>query len=159
MKFDPIWVASILALIVVGYTLATRGLFRTTEYIRMEMIDLAVPLLKCNEVSDCKKRRIGRMLDDVHSPRAAWRLVLTMAIFLIVSLFRSKTELKSSGMPPRFTGQYKDLQLWWLLATLSNSLAASVLFTFITIVHYAFDAKIKPLAATLSMRIEARTGA
>jgi hypothetical protein len=140
------WVAGGICL----YAIAARGLFRATNNLRMYLIDLASELIKSPDFPADKKEMVLRMLDDVHSARAAWSLAFILLIGTIIIPFVSSPD--SSNVPRRLQPVFDEFVTRWVIATLSNSLLATLIFVVIFIIVAAFVSPIKPIIRWLIER-------
>lgn len=125
------WVAFGIAL----YAIATRGLFRATNNWRVSLIELASTLIKNPEFPDDKKEAIILALDDVHSARAAWRLTFRLIRNLTLYIFFGKRPSSNSlSNLPRGLQTVCDMFIArWAVATVSNSVLASLVFVMVVI--------------------------
>lgn len=131
----PYLVAAALCL----YAVATRGLFRATDGLRRSLIDLASEIIDDTSFPKEQKQIVLSSLDDVHSAKAAWRITFRLLKGMILYIFGSLRESTSMSNLPRALQAKCDIFVSrWVLTTVSNSVAASILFTIILITFSAF---------------------
>jgi hypothetical protein len=134
------------------YAVIARGMFRATEPLRYEMIDLAAKLLHNSGVSKAQKTLIESSLSDVHKAHVAWKV--TFALFFLVitiPIHHFKTP-KLSGVPSNMLGTFKKFQLRWIIATLANSPIAACIFVFLLMLLAAFTLSINTIFSVLMSR-------
>jgi hypothetical protein len=130
------WVAAGIAF----YAVATRGLFRATNNWRVSLIDLATVLVENPEFPDNKKEAIIRALDDVHSAFAAWRLTFRLIRNLTLYIFFGIRPAPNSltNLPRGLQTVCDMFVARWAIATVSNSVLASLVFVIVVIIAAAF---------------------
>jgi hypothetical protein len=135
-------------LVVVGYAIVARGLFRATDDLRLSLVDLAAPLLESEGVSEKQKRAVRKTLAHVHSARSAWVLV-GMLLTVIVRLPFHKINSGNDEVPASLRINYETLKTRWIVVTLANSPLAIAIFGMILILFFAFVTSLLPLAGIL----------
>lgn len=144
-----IWVV----LFIIGYAVATRGLFRSTHGLRLSLINLAAELIEDPDCPEYEKGKISEALDVVHSAKAAWWLVFCLVAYTISFPF-IKTDKRVS---PRFQEKLSTFAFRWILATVTNSVPASILFVAIMIITAAVVSSAAPIIILMLNRDNKRT--
>jgi hypothetical protein len=130
----------------VVYAVATRGLFRATNGLRLSLVDLGAELLESPDVSAAKKEIIRSSLDDVHSARSAWGITVLLPIALITFPFwRAPADL-SARLPGTLQATFETFLNRWFITTISNSVTATILCTIFVVIVSAFASSMYPLA-------------
>jgi hypothetical protein len=120
------------------YAVFSRGLFRVTEPARQSLVEIGGSLLDSPKMSDRFRSSIESKFDDVHSARSAWRL----AWLSIRAMFRMISEVKNdtawpNHVPASLRDDYLLFLKRWILATLGNSLLATLVFVIAMLIAVA----------------------
>jgi hypothetical protein len=147
------WVAAGLCF----YAVATRGLFRATNNLRMSLIDLAAELIKSPDFPAEQKEMVKFTLDEVHSARAAWRLTFMLLLSLVIFPFVRVPD-PMSNIPRKLQPTFDAFITRWVIATVSNSLPATIIFVVVFVIFAAFVSSIKPIGRLLIGRRNKMSG-
>jgi hypothetical protein len=140
--------------VVILYAIIARGMFRATEPLRLETIEIGTQLLNDKIVNERQKRRIRKALADVHSERRAWEITLLL-FFLAVTCPFHKFDLPKSDKvrnPEYVRDSLQQFQIRWLISTVANSPAAALIFTFLVSIVFAFARSLRALSDILMVK-------
>ena len=152
-------VAFWLAVFILFYAVISRGMFRAAEPLRYEMLDIAGELLNSENVSEAQKWRINLALSEIHSGRAAWKMIFwAICLIVMIPIHRFKLPNTERGIPNHLKGSFQKFQIRWLIATISNSPAAAFIFVLLTLLVSAFDLSIRKLSAVLMTKHDRHDG-
>lgn len=130
------WVLAAICL----YAVATRGLFRATNGLRMSLIDLAAEITTSSDFPEEQKKIIHFALDEVYSAGAAWRLTFRLLRKVVTYPFVKTSASTAMNNFPRKLQLMCDLFVArWALVTVSNSVFASLIFALTVIIFAAFS--------------------
>lgn len=138
--------------IVIPYAIIARGLFFATEPMRYRMIDLASELLSAEDLNENRKRGIERALKDVHSARAAWKLVAFLLCIIVIVPFKKIPD--ENPVPARLVGTMGEFQTRWIVATLCNSPLAAFIFVLLLALLIAFAMSARAISNILMTHYE-----
>jgi hypothetical protein len=131
------------------YAVATRGLFRVTNNWRLSLIDLAAELKESPDFPQDRKGLILRTLDDVHSARAAWHLTfLFLQMIIVLPFVRKPHSTSMTNVPRKLQAAFDLFATRCIIATVSNSVLASLVFVMAAIITAAFSS-IQPIGRLL----------
>jgi hypothetical protein len=143
-----------ITLVVALYAIVARGMFRATEPLRLEAIEIGVQLLNDKVVDERQKHCIKKALADVHSERRAWELTLLLFFLAVTCPFHKCDVRKSdkSRIPEYMRESLQQFQIRWLISTVANSPAAALIFTFLISVVLAFAHSLRALSDILMVK-------
>ncbi|WP_035679509.1 hypothetical protein [Bradyrhizobium liaoningense] len=142
------------ALVLLGilfYAVLARGLFNVTENWRRRALEIAEDLHATGQLSDGRQRSLYRRLGEVHSALHAWKLVWRLVVVCVFYLPFSnrRTVNLADGVPLQLRADYQRFNIYWVIATLGNSPAATLLFAMISLVMLAFVASLSAISDLL----------
>lgn len=117
------------AAIILAYAVLSRGLFLATENARQSLIDLAGSLVDSPNVSDDIKNSVHDSLETVHSSVCAW--LLAGVAFTVIFTVPFSSDKEPISVPAMQRATLDSFVARWLVATLGNSLGASIIFAFL----------------------------
>jgi hypothetical protein len=138
------------------YAILARGLLYASEPQRAKCLSLYEKMVKSHRASPEFVARLDEFLDDVYSSWAAWRLaMLTIcAVFFLLPIRKllGRTSPPSSykGVPDSLQQDFGRFMSCWLLATISNSPAAALIFVFALLIGIGFFVPFHVIAKLLS---------
>ena len=128
------------------YAVATRGLFRATNNMRLSLIDLAADLIKEPSIPDSIKTKIRLSLDDVHSVRAAWGMMLCLFMISFAPPFINPSIAGLDDLPKETQRKLDAFLNRWYLSTIANSVLATIISMTLIVIVFAFFSSIHPIA-------------
>jgi hypothetical protein len=136
----------------VFYAIAARGLFRATGWQRLSLVELAADLLKSPDVPQVRKDLIRDCLDDVHSARSAWGVAAMMPVAFVISWFWHPSAELSAPLPGKLQNTFETFLRRWLIATIANSLLATIVCAVFALVISAFTSSLYPIELVMMRR-------
>jgi hypothetical protein len=144
------------ALIILGgiflYAVLARGLLNATEPVRGRALDLSEKILKSDRVDKELAARIEAQLNELYSNWAAWKLVFLITCTIVILPFKRfrKEPVVYNDVPMQLQDDYGKFSSCWIVATVANSPAAAILFTFIGLIGLSYLVPIGALSKLLS---------
>lgn len=135
---------------IIGYAILSRGLFLATDAARQSMIEHAAVLIESNAVSPEEKKRVRASLNDAYSWPMAWCVAATSAWLLILQLARRGQLAVESPVPPMLRANHDAFLARWLVATLGNSLAATIFFAIFALLNAALMVSFNTLSRSVA---------
>ena len=154
MDYDLIHTALIIIGGVLVYALLSRGLFRMTDACRQKALEQGEKLCHSAQVDGYIKGMVFHRLGEVYSPLQAWNLALHMILVVVVMPFRRIEKVDEASrllVPAHLQGDLRRFRVNWMVATVGNSPAAAVVFSFLLIMTLAFSASVSAISAALAV--------
>jgi hypothetical protein len=142
--------------IILVYAVLARGLLYAGEPFRAKCLDLYEKLVMSKRADPHTIARMDSLLDDIYSNWMAWRLALLVICAVVFVLPYRKlmgqetptTHLDS--VPEAARADFERFTSSWILATVSNSPAAALIFAVAALVGIAFFVPLNVIAKILS---------
>jgi hypothetical protein len=108
--------------------------------------------LRRSAVPEERKASLYRRLGEVYSWWNAWKLVFLMVCVVFTLPFDSakKSSDGDAGVPPHLRADHKRFKVYWMIATVANSPAATFLFSLMAIIVLTFFASVSAISVALA---------
>jgi hypothetical protein len=150
-------VALTVLLIIAAYAILARGLLYASEPFRQKCLELYEKMTKSNRADAECIAGLDEFLDEIYSNRAAWKLaaLAVCVVFFVLpvrKLFGRTNPSRYSGVPESLQLDYGRFTSFWMLATVANSPAATMIFATVGLIGIAFFVPLHLIATVISSK-------